>query len=260
MLKDTISMYYNKVSRSYDTGREASIETFEKVVRLLNIDNESVILDMGCGTGNYTSALQPVSKNVIGIDLSEGMLEQARAKHVNLVYGDITQLPLKSETFDGALAMQVLHHVGEKEQFLSEAHRVLRKQAAVAIHTCSHQQIKTFWLYHYFPRGLVVDLARIPDLQEIISLLEKVGFSDVDIEICYQNIVIDETPERYLDKDYHNSSSTFAFLAEEDIESGCDKIRRESQSGAAIDIVREAEARIAGEVGGSTIIYGRKAG
>ena len=188
MSEDTISVYYNKVSGSYDTGRVASIETIEKLVRLLNIGNSSVILDMGCGTGNYTCALQPVAESVIGIDMSTGMLEQARVKHDDLLCGDVTHLPFAAETFDGVIAMQVLHHVSEKEQFLSEAHRVLQKGTSIAINTCSHQQIRTFWLYHYFPGGLAVDLGRIPDSPEIATLLVKAGFCNVGIEICYQNM------------------------------------------------------------------------
>ena len=220
MIKNNTSVYYNKISGSYDSGRVASSESVEKLVRLLSIGNDSVILDMGCGTGNYLRALKPAAQNVIGIDLSEGMLEQARSKHSDLLCGDVTRLPFAAETFDGVIAMQVLHHVSEKEQFLSEAQRVLRKGASIALNTCSHQQIRTFWLYHYFPGGLAVDLGRIPDSPEIATLLVKSGFRNVGIEICYQNIVIDETPERYLDKDFRNGSSTFAFLTEEDIELG----------------------------------------
>ena len=107
-------------------------------------------------------------------------------------------------------------------------------------------------------QGLAADLARIPDSKEIAALLKMAGFSDIGTEICYQNILIDEKPERYLDKDFRNSSSTFASLTEEDIERGCERIKRDIRSGAVRDIVQESEARIANEVGDSCIVYGRK--
>ena len=66
MSEDTISAYYNRISRSYDTGRVASTETIKKLVRLLSIGNDSIILDMGCGTGNYIYALQPMVKSIMG--------------------------------------------------------------------------------------------------------------------------------------------------------------------------------------------------
>lgn len=261
MLEDTPSVGYNKTSRIYDTGRAAHTETVEKLIRLLHIGNDSVILDMGCGTGNYTYALRRVVKSVVGIDLSIGMLKQARVKFVSLplVRGDVTSLPFASGIFNGAFAIQVLHHVKEKELFLTEAYRVLRKGTPIAIHACSHQQMRTFWFYHYFPKGLQVDLARMPDSKEIVSLLARVGFSDIGIEICYRDVVVvNEAPERYLDKNYRDSISTFAFLTEEDIESGCEKIRKDIASGAIESVVRQSEAKVAYDTGGSSIVHGHK--
>ena len=258
-----IPVDYNKVSPLYDTGRTAHPETVEKLIRLLHIDKNSMILDIGCGTGNYTHALQKTSKEVIGLDLSLGMLVQAIAKHVDLsfIWCDVRSLPFRYEVFNGAFAIQVLHHVKEKEQFLKETCRVLKENASIAIHACSHRQMRSFWFYHYFPKGLQVDLARMPDSNEIAGLLKKSGFSDIGIEVCYQDVVVaGETPERYLDKDYLASASTFAFLTEEEIESGCREIRKDVVSGAAKDIVRKSEKKVAGKVGGSCIIYGRKIG
>ena len=188
------------------------------------------------------------------------MIEQARTKYPNLrfVCGDVTSLPFNSETFDGAFAIQVLHHVKEKEIFLRETYRVLRKKACIAIHSCSHEQTRAFWFCHYFPKGLEEDLARIPDSPEIISMLERIGFSDVGSEICYHDAVVaNETRESYLDKNYRDGISTFAFLTEEEIELRCAKLRDDIASGAVENVIREYEAKVA-TVGGSSIIYGKK--
>jgi ubiquinone/menaquinone biosynthesis C-methylase UbiE len=261
MPEDATSIDYDRISRIYDTSRVANTETLEKLIRLLHVGSDSVILDMGCGTGNYTDALRRVAKSVIGIDLSIGMLEQARAKFTDLllICGDVTSMPFKPESFDAAFAVQVLHHVKEKELFLTEAYRVLRKGAGIAIHACSHRQMRAFWFYHYFPKGLQVDLARMPDSKEIVSLLTRVGFSDIRIETCYHDVVVaNEAPERYLERNYRDSISTFAFLSEEDVELGCEKIRKDIASGTVESVVRRSDARVANDVGGSSIIYGRK--
>jgi ubiquinone/menaquinone biosynthesis C-methylase UbiE len=258
---DNGSVDYDKISRIYDTSRVTNAETTEKLIRLLQISNDSVLLDMGCGTGNYTYALRRVAKSIVGIDSSIGMLEQARAKFTDLllVSGDLTSMPFKPESFDAVFAVQVLHHVKEKELFLTEAYRVLRKGAGIAIHACSHRQMRAFWFYHYFPKGLQVDLARMPDSKEIVSLLTKVGFSNIGVEICYHDVVVaNETPERYLDRNYRDSISTFAFLSEEDVELGCEKIRENIASGAVENVVQQSEVKVRNDVGGSCIIYGRK--
>ena len=258
---DDGSIDYNRVSQVYDTSRVANTETIRKLTQLLQISGDSVVLDMGCGTGNYTDALRQVAKSVIGIDLSIGMLEQARSKFIDLllILGDITSMPFKPKSFDAAFAIQVLHHVKEKELFLAETCRVLRKGARTAIHSCSHRQMRAFWFYHYFPKELEVDLARMPDSKEIALMLNKVGFSNIGVEKCYHDVVVaDESPERYLDRNYRDSISTFAFLSEEDIELGCERIREDITSGAVENVVRESEAKVTGSVGGSCIIYGRK--
>lgn len=257
---DNRSVDYDKVSRIYDTSRGANAETIQKLTELLRIGGDSLILDMGCGTGNYASALRHVAKCVAGIDISTGMLKSARAKHssLRLVSGDVTRLPFGSQVFDGAFAVQVLHHIRDRGRFLREAHRVLKRGAYLAIDNCSHRQMRTFWLYHYFPKGLELDLARIPDSAEIALLLESVGFSDVGIEISYQDIALEhDKPERYLDKDYRDGQSTFCLLAEADIERGCRKLQEDIASGAAQRVIGECEKKEQ-RVGGSCIIHARK--
>jgi len=260
MTKDNRSISYDSISRIYDVSRAANTETTEKLVGLLNVGHDSVLLDIGCGTGNYSAVLQQIAKSVIGIDMSTGMIEQARVKFPSLplICGDITSLPFGSETFDGAFVIQVLHHVKQKETFLKEAHRVLRRGTYLTIDSCSHKQMRTFWLYHYFPRGLEVDLARIPDVEDIAYLLERAGFSNIGIEISYSDIAFHhENPELYLDKSYRDGQSTFHLLSEEEIELGCEKLQKDIESGAVESVIRQFEAKEA-KLGGSSIIYGQK--
>ena len=260
MQKDA-SINYNVISRIYDTGRAVHPETTEKIVRLLNIHSNSILLDLGCGTGNYTWAIHQHAKHITGLDLSFGMLAQARVKYpeITFLHGDVIDLPFRSGIFSGALAIQVLHHVKEKEHFLRETFRVLREHARIVLHVCSHRQMQAFWFYHYFPKGFQIDQARIPDSQTIVSLLQQTGFREVGVEICYQDVVVaDETPQRYLEKNYRDSISTFAFLNEKDINMGCKKIGKDIASGEIEGIVQRSEYEIENCTGGSCIIYGRK--
>lgn len=260
-LRDKRGTDYDRISAVYDTSRQANNETVQKLVKLLHIDSGSVLIDMGCGTANYTAAFAQISKQIIGMDLSIRMLKKAQKKNQNLQFicGDVASLPFTTETFTGGFAVQVLHHVAKKDEFLREAHRVLKTGSYMALHSCSHSQMRAFWFYHYFPKGLEADLARIPDTEEICWSLEKSGFSNIGIEICYHDVVVSrETPERYLDKNYRDGVSTFAFLTDDDIELGCDKIQKDISSGDVERIVRQCEERVLNEVGGSSIVYGQK--
>ena len=252
---------YGKISRVYDVSRAANAETASKLITLLGVNRHSVIIELGCGTGNYTFAMQRRARLVAGIDISPAMIQKARGKFPGLqfVIGDVTSLPFRADSFDGAIAIQVLHHVKDRSQFLRETCRVLRKGASVAIHSCSHRQMHAFWFYHYFPKGLDIDLARIPDSTDIASLLTNAGFTKAGIEVCFTDAVVkNETPENYLDRAYRNGVSTFALLSESDIEKGCRMILDEIHSGEANSLVRRSEEEVSKHVGGSCIVYGRK--
>lgn len=257
---DDGSIDYDRVSQVYDSSRTAIAETCEKLIQLLQVSSTMMVLDMGCGTGNYTAAIAQVTENILGIDKSIGMLTKARLKYsqLNFIRCDVTNLPFKSGMFDAAFSIQVIHHVKDKLRFLKEAHRILRDGACFAIDLCSHQQMRTFWLYHYFPKGLELDLARIPDSYEIAGLLEKAGFCSVRTEISYTDIVREhEKPERYLDKNYRDGQSTFHLLSDNDVELGCKKLKEDINSGNVENIIRHYEVKER-RVGGSSIIYGRK--
>ena len=259
-MKNDLFPDYDNISRVYDVGRIAKPEMVEKLIRLLQVDKNSHLLDLGCGTGNYTAELQKVAKIVMGIDISKGMIEQAKTKfpQIEFICGDVGDLPFDSETFDGAFAIQVLHHVKDKETFLKEAYRVLHKGGHMAIDTCSHTQIRACWYYYYFPKGLEKDLARIPDSKKIISMLEKSGFSNIGIEISYVDVAVDhDVPKRYLDKNYRDSISTFRLLSEKEIRSGCEKIKSDIASGDIEKVVQKFEAKRE-KVGSSSVIYGQK--
>jgi SAM-dependent methyltransferase len=251
---------YNAVSDIYDVSRAACAETVAKLVEILRVDNRSHLLDLGCGTGNYAGEIHQHAGKMTGIDISEGMLHQARAKfpEINFIHGDVTRLPFSSSSFDGAYAVQVLHHIKDKELFFREVHRVLKSGARFAIDSCSHRQMRTFWFYHYFPKGLEVDLARIPDADEIVLLLGKAGFLNAGIETYYANLIVDyERPERYLEKDYRDGQSTFCFLTNKEIESGCDKLRADIESGVIQDTIRPYKTEEM-KTGCSCLVYGEK--
>ncbi|MFX1258305.1 MAG: class I SAM-dependent methyltransferase [Promethearchaeota archaeon] len=252
---------YDKFSQIYDLSRGINPETVRALVKLTCIDSNSLLLDMGCGTGNYTAALKPFGKYVIGLDLSLGMIEKAIDKFSNLKYinGNVIDLPFRSELFDGLYAIQVIHHIKDKFVFLKETYRILRKNGIIAIHTCSHDQINTYWYTYYFPEGLKIELNRFLDFKELTLLLKKVGFSNIGVKVCYyDSVILNQAPEKYLDKKYRNGDSMFALLTEDQIETGCKKLRKDIKSGVINKVIKDYKKKV-DLFGGSSIIYAQKA-
>ena len=88
------------------------------------------VLDLGCGTGALTAQVleQDPRRQVTGLDLSEQMLAQARARlgdRVNLVQGDSEHLPFPDRSFDVVYCCDSFHHYPNPAAVIAEVSRVL---------------------------------------------------------------------------------------------------------------------------------------
>lgn len=94
------------------------------------------ILDIGCGNGKDTAYLMQKGANVIGVDYSKGMLEEARnhvAKGV-FIQMDMRNLQSPNEVFDGVWANGCIYHVPKNSltTVLKEILRVLNPSGVLS--------------------------------------------------------------------------------------------------------------------------------
>ncbi len=93
----------------------------------------SKTLDVACGTGHSTKALAEISDSIIGGDLSEAMLSEARKNsNIQFVLGNAEELPFADNDFDYlniSMAFQWLN----QPLFMKEAKRVLKDQGVLGI-------------------------------------------------------------------------------------------------------------------------------
>jgi len=101
----------------------------------------STILDLPVGTGRFLPYYAEFDQNVIGLDISENMLDEAKEKiglfknatQVKLGPGDITQLPLEGLSIDYSICWRLFHLLPEPvlATGIKELCRVTRKQILV---------------------------------------------------------------------------------------------------------------------------------
>jgi ubiquinone/menaquinone biosynthesis C-methylase UbiE len=84
------------------------------------------VLEVGCGTGLLLRRIAGFARSARGVDLSPGMLEQARARGLDVVEGSATALPFADASFDVVCSFKVLAHVRDVRLALSEMARVAR--------------------------------------------------------------------------------------------------------------------------------------
>lgn len=85
------------------------------------------VLEVGGGPGELAARIEAeLECEVVMLDISERMVELARARGVDAQVGDVQELPFEDESFDCAIAAWMLFHVPDIERGLAELARVLR--------------------------------------------------------------------------------------------------------------------------------------
>jgi SAM-dependent methyltransferase len=91
---------------------------------------EGRILDFGCGSKPYLSLFTNATQ-YIGVDIENGVHDHSN-ENVDVFYNGI-QLPFADEEFDGVFSSEVLEHVPNIQNSISEINRVLKTEGYILI-------------------------------------------------------------------------------------------------------------------------------
>ena len=150
VLKTNIDLYDNFYASIYDELVYSNIKNeFEigKLVESTNPTSESVILDIGSGTGHIVSELSAHGfKNVVGIDKSRDMISAAVAKYPKAKFYvadimNISGFPLKPATYTHILCLYfTFYYMSDKKQFLQNCYTLLKPGGYLLLHLVDRNQ------------------------------------------------------------------------------------------------------------------------
>lgn len=207
----------NDVERfsNLETGQVATIDATTSLELITEaskriVPNAKNVLDVGCGAGNYTLKMlsQMPNLNASLVDLSLPMLEKAFERvsqetngNVEILQGDIREVPLPENHFDVILAGAVLHHLRDDQDWettFTKLFRLLKPGGCLMISDLITQDTDllndyTWQRYGDYLEGVggkeyrqkVLDYIEKEDtprsMNYQLDLMKKVGFSKVEI-------------------------------------------------------------------------------
>lgn len=151
--------FFNRMAKWYKISpfREINNRMLERVSQLINVKNNSRILDAGCGTGTFLQILYSEGKNLnlYGVDISEEMLKVARQKlgdNVELSLKGVEELDFDDNSFDYIFTIDAFHHYADQEVAIRNFYRILKKEGELIIVDITFGKIGN-WISHYIEPG-----------------------------------------------------------------------------------------------------------
>ncbi|HUH28563.1 bifunctional demethylmenaquinone methyltransferase/2-methoxy-6-polyprenyl-1,4-benzoquinol methylase UbiE [Gelidibacter sp.] len=202
---DTISKEYDGLNRVISFGID--VKWRKKVVAIIAKTHPKRILDIATGTGDLAINLaETEAQEIIGLDISDGMLEVGRKKiadkkldnKIKMTLGDSENLPFEDNSFDAITVAFGVRNFEELEKGLSEILRVLKPngtfvilETSVPIKTPFKQGYKFYSKYILPTIGKVFSKDRVaysylsesasvfPYGEALNNILRQIGFTNV---------------------------------------------------------------------------------
>ncbi|GAB1446611.1 MAG: bifunctional demethylmenaquinone methyltransferase/2-methoxy-6-polyprenyl-1,4-benzoquinol methylase UbiE [Cyclobacteriaceae bacterium] len=209
--KDQVAKMFDNISGNYDflnhfLSLGIDVVWRKKAIRQLVPIGPKQILDVATGTGDFAiEALRLAPDKVVGVDISEGMLEVGRVKMKNrkldgkieLLYGDSENLPFEENKFDAVIVAFGVRNFEHLEKGLAEMLRVVRPGGKVVVLEFSKPRKFPFkQLYNFYFKFVLPKIGRwvskdssaytylpesvqaFPDGERFVEILNQLGYKN----------------------------------------------------------------------------------
>ena len=139
---NNVQQFFNDLSAGWDDRYKNCSDVEERLnwftsVLAETVSERSKILDFGCGSGAIARFLSAKGYLVTGVDISPGMIQQAKHKAPNdiiwQIYSGNGEINLPSNSFDATICSSVLEYIDTPQKTLIELHRLLKPGGTIAL-------------------------------------------------------------------------------------------------------------------------------
>lgn len=210
--KEEVAQMFDNISAKYDFLNHFLSLGIDKIwrkkaVNMLSEINPYRILDIATGTGDFAiQSLTLLPDEVIGVDISEGMLEKGREKMVkrkidhiiSMRSGDSEDLPFEDNYFDALTVGFGVRNFQNLELGLAEMLRVVRTGGKLVILEFSKPKrfpVKQYYAFHskyiipFFGKAISKDSSAYTYLPESVAAFpEGKDFEEILVKLGYKNV------------------------------------------------------------------------
>lgn len=209
--KEEVAEMFDNISAKYDFLNHfmsLGIDHLwrKKAINMLKSSKPKKIIDLATGTGDFAiAALKLNPEKVVGVDISNGMLDKGREKMkkrgkeniVSMVYGDSEDLPFKDNEFDALTVGFGVRNYENLEKGLAEMLRVINVGGtAVILEFSKPKKFPIKHLFGFYSKYVIPTLgktiskdnsayeylpesvAAFPEGQDFLDILNKVGYKN----------------------------------------------------------------------------------
>ena len=190
-----IKSFYNAVSKKYseifcNELNERPLERKLLDMFVERIPHDEIIIDAGTGPGEIAGYMGKSRNNIIGVDISEGMIKCAKNNfpEVKFQVQDMLALDFKDDSIGGVTAFYAIVHFNylQIERSLKEFFRVLKKGGMLLL--TFHNGDETIHCESF--HGIKADIDfKLLDPEKVVSIILKTGFKITErlVRFHYEN-------------------------------------------------------------------------
>jgi len=158
------------------------------------LEQGGLLLDIGCGTGLFIERYLTSGNCAIGIDISRGMITQARERCPlsEFIVGTAETLPFYENTFDAVTSLLAFSYIEKPDKMAADIYRILRPGGRLALCTLG-KNFLTSIVPALYRIGEKMEIRRIGvgdfderyySEEEMNTILTGAGFVDVMVKRC----------------------------------------------------------------------------
>lgn len=131
--------YYSRFAPRYNMRyAEEQNCKIKAAVERLKLREQNSVLDVGCGTGLLISKIHHRVREIIGLDVSKGMLKETensarKSSNVHLVLADADYIPIRNDCFNMIFAVTLLQNMPNLHSIFREMKRVAKPKAWMVV-------------------------------------------------------------------------------------------------------------------------------